>query len=329
MLDFFSFSFNRACVKVKNKQSEIKLGIIFLFLLIITITVHQFLPSTKKNFNEIEKAAIRLATEWFTIIEKVKLEKRISFDEWKNIKHGALLGKDFSDITTTLGTLEAKETALNPEFAGLICKWLLENKIDSTKTVGVIISGSFPSIAISSLAAIQTIRARALIISSLGSSAYGANEPEATWIDYETWLMNRSNFKFTSSVITLGGENDSGGGLLEEGIEELKVSVKRNNRELYIPSSLEESIFYKTNYLLKKNIFLLINIGGNQASIGSCNHSPVLPTGKWHDYSVCNHDLRGVISRIYEKGIPVIHLLNIRDLAVKNGIVIGKVYVFK
>lgn len=326
MPDFSNFSFNGESVNLKSKQSEKKLGIVFFILLIITITVQQFLPSTKKSFNETEKAAVRLATEWFTIIENVKFEKGILFDEWKNIKHGALLGKDFSEITSTLGSLEAKETALNPEFAGLICKWLLENKIDSTKTVGVIISGSFPSIALSSLAAIQTLSAKAVLISSLGSSTYGANEPEATWIDYETWLMNRSNFKFASSIITLGGENDSGGGLPENGIEELKVSIKRNNRELYFPRSLKESISFKTNYLLKRNISMLINIGGNQASIGSCNHSPILPIGKWMNYSVCNHDLRGIVTRIYEKGVPVIHLLNIRDIAAKNGLPIGANY---
>ncbi len=306
-------------------MSHSKLLVIFSILLVATVTIQLHFYSKNTYSEKGEKAAAKLTEEWFNIIEKAKMEKGISFSEGKQIEHGALLGKEYSYITTTLGSLEAKETSLNPKFASIIYRWLVENKIDSTKTVGVIISGSFPSLAICSLAAIQIIGAGVVLISSLGSSTYGANEPEATWIDYETWLRERGCGNFSSSIITLGGENDVGEGMPDEGIEELKSSVKRNSQELYVPSSLEESISFKMNYLLNKNISLLINVGGNQAAIGACAHSPVLPTGEWNNYSVCDHKLKGIISRIYERGIPVIHLLNIRDLAAHNGLVIGKV----
>ena len=308
---------------MKNKTSVVKLGTIFLVLFIVTASIQLFFQPTINHIEPGEVAAEKLAEEWFLVIEKVKTEKGISFQEWKHIKYGALLGKDFSYITTTLGALEAKQTSLNPRFAGLIYQWLKGNHIDSTKTVGLIISGSFPSLAISTLAALKIIKAKAILISSIGSSTYGANDPMATWIDYETWLRNRTESTFSSSIITLGGENDAGGSILEEGIKELELAVERNSLSLYFPSSLEESIDTKTKLLLEKNISLLINIGGNQAAIGACKHSPILPTGIWQHYSVCKDRNRGVLSRIYERGIPVIHMLNIRDLAAQNGLTIG------
>jgi poly-gamma-glutamate system protein len=308
---------------VKNKFSNSKLGIIFIVLFVITILIQLLSPSVEIQKNG-EVAAEKLARRWFMIIEKVKNEKRISYQEWHHIKYGALLGKDFSYMTTTLGSLEAKQTALNPKFAGLIYCWLKKLKIDSTKTVGLTISGSFPSLAISSLAAIQTIGAKAVLISSIGSSTYGANDPQATWIDIEEWLKSKGGLLSSSSIVTIGGENDSGGGMLEEGIAIIKSAAKRNSVVLYIPSSLEESISMKTNFLLRNKISLLLNIGGNQAAVGCCRHSSILPNGIWENYQVCNDSKRGIISRIYEKGIPIIHLLNIRDLAAKNGLTIGQ-----
>lgn len=310
---------------MKNQITQLRLGIIFLFLLLITASIQLFFSTNKNNVEQGEVASARLAADWFTIIEKVKNEKGISYQEWKHIKYGALLGMDYSYITTTLGSLEAKQTSLNPKFAGLIYKWLKEEHIDSSKTVGLTISGSFPCLAISSLAAIQTIGAKAVLISSLGSSTYGANNPQATWIDYETWLRNGSKAIFSTSIITLGGENDAGEGMSEEGIKELEIAVERNSRKLYVPSSLEESIDTKTKFLLENNISILINIGGNQAAIGACIHSPILPNGIWKNYLVCNHGKKGILPRIYERGIPVIHLLNIRDLASKNGLTIGRI----
>jgi poly-gamma-glutamate system protein len=310
---------------VKDNISRIKLGVSFLVLTSIVTSIQLFFQPTGTNIDLRETEAQKLADEWFTIIEKVKIEKGISFDEWKHIKYGALIGVEFSNFTTTLGSLEAKQTSLNTKFAGLVYRWLKENHIDSTKTIGLIISGSFPSLAISSLAAIKIIGAKVVLLSSLGSSTYGANEPQATWIDYETWLRNRTNFSFFSSLITLGGENDAGEGMSEEGIKELQLAIERNSAQLYLPSSLKESIDIKIKILFANKISLLINIGGNQAAIGACAHSPVLPNGTWHNYSACNHNNRGILSRTNERGIPVIHLINIRDLATKYGLVIGRV----
>jgi len=63
---------------------------------------------------------------------------------------------------------------------------------------------------------------------------------------------------------------------------------------------------------------LLINIGGNQASMGSCIHSASIPIGLNTRVKSCSDPGRGIISRISEKEIPVIHLLNIKNILLEN-----------
>jgi poly-gamma-glutamate system protein len=266
---------------------------------------------------EMRQAASK-AEEWFELVEREKEKRGITSDSGSNIRYNMLLGDEWSDITTTLGLLEAKEAAANPDFAALIVKWLLQAGIDSTSCVGITLSGSFPSLAISSLAALHALGAEAVVVSSLGSSTYGANQPEATWIDIESWLRRDDSFRFRSELVTRGAENDSGGGLSEAGIEAMERAAIRAGVELYIPDNLLESIRTKTELFLERGIDLLINVGGNQASLGGCPHSYAVPTGFNQSMNVCSHENKGVIARLSENGLPFAHLLNIREIASRN-----------
>lgn len=279
-----------------------------------------FQHSQENNYTELEKKSIELTRKWFDIIIKEKLARGIHTDALSNIRFKELLGNDFTPITTTLGSLEAKEISTDPGFAAIIFNYLSLANVDSTSTVGFIISGSFPALAISTLAALQTIGANIIIFSSLGASSYGANQPEATWIDYENWLIEKGGLKYKTSLLTYGAENDNGEGITEEGIEILKQAAIRNKRNLFMPQNLLESVHKKTDILISSKIDLLINIGGNQASMGSCVHSLSFPTGLNKRVIICNDVNRGIISRISELKIPFVHLLNINNLALENGL---------
>ncbi|MBD3180221.1 MAG: poly-gamma-glutamate system protein [Candidatus Latescibacteria bacterium] len=264
------------------------------------------------------RRAARKAEEWFGLVREEKEQRGITSDSGSNIRYKALIGDEWSDITTTLGSLEAKEAAAEPDFAALMVKWLLQAGIDSTSSVGITLSGSFPSLAISSLAALHVLGAEAVVVSSLGSSTYGANQPEATWIDIESWLGRDDSFRFRSSLVTRGAENDSGGGLSEHGIEVMEKAAGRTGISLYVPDNLLESIRTKTELFLERGIGLLINIGGNQSSLGGCPHAYAIPTGFHQSMTVCSHENKGVIPRMSEKGVPFVHLLNIREISSRN-----------
>jgi len=300
--------------------------LLFVFFLAVVLLLwsekYSFLTRERKDSDKMSQASV-LASDWFDVIGKVKKEKGLIPPENESLKYPGLIGLEYSEITTTLGSLDAKYTANNPEFAALTVKLLDDAGIDSNSTVGVISSGSFPSIAISTLAALQTIRAKVVLISSLGASSYGANDPSATWIDMETWLREKAGLKYHSSIVTLGAEDDSGLGLQEEGIILLEHAALRCRVSLYRPKSFDESLNTKLNLLNTSKISLLINIGGSQVALGKCPHGSAIKNGYHKIINSCNDSDRGLIFRMAEKGVPVIHFLNIKSLAVEYGLPIA------
>lgn len=264
--------------------------------------------------------AVELSQDWFNVIRKKKMEKGIVSDANSNVPNNHLIGDDFTSTTTTLGSLSAKEVSTNPDFAALMVRLLKEAGLKPGDKVGLVISGSFPALAISTLAAIQILELEAIVMSSLGASTYGANQEEATWIDMEGWLAEDAGLKYASQVISRGAENDIGEGLTDKGIEIIKVAVSRNNRQLYLPESLIESIHYKLEIFSSEDIAVLINIGGNQSALGGCSHAASLPNGFNMELKLCNDPDRGLVQEMNAKGIPVINMLNIKDLAYPYGI---------
>lgn len=315
---------------MKNLSTQnIKLISVFAGLVAGTIIIHLFFTQSQAHPKaDLMYKAAELCQTWFTIVEEKKQELSICSDAVSNVPNKALIGNDWSEITTTLGTLEAKELTTNPDFAALMVKLICEAGMQKGQRAGVMLSGSFPALAIATFAALQTMEMDAVVISSLGASSFGANQPRATWLDYENWLTTAGGFKFQSSLITCGAENDNGGGMMEEGIANLELAAKRNNAALFIPVDLQEAIRVRVGYFEKTDIDLLINIGGGQAAVGSCVHNLSIPNGLTINYEGCRDHDRGVISRVSEQNIPFIHLLNLKDLAMQNGIPIapGKIY---
>ena len=264
--------------------------------------------------------AASLAQSWFDIIKKEKQKRNIISDANSLVENSFLIGDEWSDITTTLGSLESKETSTNPDFAALVVRLLHEAKIKKGDNVGVLLSGSFPALSISVLAAIQTMELDAIVMSSLGASTYGANQAEATWIDIEKWLKLYGNLQYSSTIISLGAGQDNGNGLSEEGKALLKTAAVRNHLDLYIPTNIIESIKHKTQIFQEKDISILINIGGNMASMGACSHSLNIPNGLHFSTNSCNDNDRGIIVRLNENNIPFIQFLNIKELATRYGI---------
>ncbi len=265
------------------------------------------------------RAAELCAARWFRLIESKKLEAGVRSEVPSSFPHAGMLGVEWSDMTTTLGSLEAKRTAANPVFAALLVRLLHDAGVDSASCVGVLISGSFPSLAVATLAALQTIGAEVVLISSLGASSYGANQPGASWLDMEEWLRAEGGLRYRSVMVTMGAEGDSGGGLPDEGLQILSATAARYGRTLANGRPLEEAIGTKLDILLRSRIAFLVNIGGSQTSLGTCPHAPILPSGYPTSVPRCTHPGRGLIERCAEKGIRFLHLLNINAMAARYG----------
>ncbi len=301
----------------RNRRLLISGGFAVLFILLSeTVLQKQVLRDDVASMEQ----ARGLAQNWLEQIHLEKQSRGIPGDLDSNIPYQNLLGIEYSAVTTTLGSRQAKELSTNPEFSALVVRLLHEAGIDASKRVGVTLSGSFPALGISTLAALQTMGIEAVIFSSLGASSFGANQPGSLWIDYERWLRERGGLRYRSLLVTYGGENDNGSAIYPEGIASMDSSLQEYGEEVYIPLSLEESIAQKTQILSDNTIALLINVGGNQASMGACSHALEIPPGLNFKLPHCEHKNRGLILGMNAKGIPIIQLLNLRELALRYDI---------
>lgn len=306
---------------MRSLNLNIRLLIAFLVLLGGALGADTFYRK-KRPLKQAEEmhAAAELAQNWFYQIRDLKEEKGVQSNASSNVANSFMIGDEWSEMTSSLGSLEAKEISTNPDFAALIVRFLHEAGLNHGDKVGLILSGSFPSLAISTLAALQSTGMEVIVMSSLGASTYGANQPEVTWIDMEKVLIRRGELKYKSLIVSMGADDDAGLGLFGEGPDIIKRAAQRNDIELYIPESLRESIEYRVEILSNENISLLINIGGNQASMGNCSHTLGIPNGLNTELTHCTHNERGVMSRINEEGVPVVNMLDMKDLASRYGI---------
>jgi poly-gamma-glutamate system protein len=266
--------------------------------------------------------AVELTVRMFEVIEQLKQERNIVSDAHSNVPFSYMIGDEWTEITTTLGSLDAKETSTNPDFAALTVRLLHEAGISGGEKVGVIISGSFPALAISALAALQTMGIEPVVMSSMGASTYGANQPGTTWTDMET-ALRRGGLKFQSVLVSAGATGDNGTGLSPEGMAVIGNAANRNRVDLYFPEDLEESIMRREAIFSAANISLLINIGGNETALGGCVHALGIPNGLNYEMNHCDDPDRGLISRLNEAGIPFINMLDIKDLASRYGMAIS------
>src|SRR5210317_1920655 len=99
---------------------------------------------------------------------------------------------------------------------------LKEVRLKENDVVAVAFTGSFPGLNIAVLAALQTLNLYPLIITSIGASNWGANDPYFTWLDMERELYNAQIFKYRSIAASIGGGLDRGRGLSPEGRKLIK-----------------------------------------------------------------------------------------------------------
>lgn len=229
-----------------------------------------------------------------------------------------LIGREFSTITTTLGDLTAKRTATNPDFAALFVKWFHELNLASGNVIAIGSSGSFPSLTIAALSAAETMNLRPIHIISLGASTFGANRPDFTLLDMEKILLEKNILHHKTISASFGGSDDRGGGLIEEGISLLKQIVARNHVPLIEEENFAQNVQKRADlYLSEGEPAIFINIGGARINIGNYETASRLSPGinKIH-WRVSRPE--SMVEFFAAKGIPVIHLLNIKKIALKN-----------
>lgn len=305
-------------------KSNLVLGLLFALALLALITVENSKVDVKQKWYNEKLEAAQLSQLAANCIKNYRLEKGVFIDAINDPNQTALIGQEYTLISTDRGDIQSKLSSTNPNFAAVMVQFLLEAGLSKNDYVAVGLTGSFPALNISVMAALETLGLKPIIITSVGSSNFGANDPYFTWLDMENVLYKSNVFHTKSVAASIGGGFDVGRGLSPEGRDLIIKAIGRNGVEFINEKHLENSIarrmvIYDT-YSKGQPIKAYINVGGGIASLGNTINGKLIPPGLTQYFTMRNFPVRGVIIEMGQKGIPVIHLLNVDQLLLKYGL---------
>lgn len=240
----------------------------------------------------------------------------------------ALLGDELTPLVTTLGEIEAKRLGVSPAWARVLTGELHRAGIKSGDVVAASFSGSFPGLNLAVMSACQALDIRLVAVSSVTASSWGATKPGFTWPEIEARLVEAGVLRQASAAISTGGDGDRGLDLDREGrllAREIAARCARRLRvRLLEPASFDEAVRLRLALYDEargtRGLAAFINVGGIQASLGRSPAVLRLRNGWLVPEAFDSSPERGLIARMTERGVPVLHLLNVRDLALRWGI---------
>ena len=248
------------------------------------------------------------------IIEKSKLD----------MYNSGLIGLQNSPITTIQDNdslmFKSKLLTTHPNFAALIVEFFYDAEISSGDTIAVSMTGSFPGANLALLSVCETMNITPIIMSSAGSSAWGANRVDLSWPIIESYLFDNNFLRNRSIVYSMGGDNDNGDNLSDKGIEILESSIP-NNVNFINEFSLIDNISKKINFFdsNSNNYSMYVNIGGGASSLGNGLDKDSLQVGLINFLDIQDigfSEFKKSISYNFltEKSIPMLNIKNIIKL---------------
>ncbi len=314
--------------KFRAKSNTVLIALSFLSLMAF-IAVENSKVDVEQDWYKEKLEAAELTSKAANNLKKYRLEKGVFLDDVNDPNETALIGQEYTQITTDRGYIEAKLSTTNPNFAAIIIQLLKDAEVEEGDNVAVAMTGSFPALNIATIAALETLKLNPIVISSVGSSNWGANDPYFTWLDMENNLYKSKVFHTRSVAASIGGGSDLGRGLSPQGRELITKAIGRNNIEFIHEKHLQESIAKRMEIYEEKSkgqpIKAFINVGGGIASLGNTINGKIIPPGLTQYLPMKNFPVRGVIIQMGQQKIPIIHLLNINQLLTQYGLPISPV----
>ncbi len=305
------------------------LSVLALLALLAFLAVENGKVDVRREWYNQKLEASKLAKKAADILKEYRLQKGVFIDDLNDPNETALIGQDITLITTDRGYIEAKLTATNPNFAAVVVDMLMESDLKKGDLVAVAFTGSLPGLNIAVLSALQTLNLNAIVITSVGASNWGANDPYFTWLDMERVLYKAKVFKYKSIAASVGGGLDRGRGLSPEARELIIDAIYRNKIDLINEEYLENSIEKRMNVYNKERkgnrIKAFINVGGGIASLGSTENVQFISTGLSKSLAMKNFPRSGVLVLMAQENMPIIHMLNITHLAKKYGLPVNPI----
>jgi len=269
-------------------------------------------------------AAAKIAQNAFKALQDERIKRGLPIDKTTDPTQSGLIGDQITPATTNLGSLSAKQTAINPNFAAVIIEYLKRAGVSNGDTVAVGYSGSFPGINVNVLAAIEAMKLKPVIISSAASSQWGANLPEFLWLDMERTLNERGIVSGHTIAASIGGIEDRGLGMTKKGRTLLEAAVTKAGIQFISPTDFADSVEQRmTIYREGAGAFPIkayINVGGGTTSVGTKAGKRSYKPGVNRSMPPGADPHDSVMSRFIQEGVPVIHMTKIAQQAQKYGL---------
>lgn len=300
---------------------------ILILLAVISIAAYSFAYFSRKEFvsssYEIKINAATKMQESMNMLKNIRMEEGVFIDIENDPNETGLVGSQFSLITTDEGDLDAKLTSLDPNFSAAMVELLTNAELNKGDTIAVMLTGSMPGANMAMLIACKAMDIYPIIISSIGASQWGANDPDMTWLDMERILFNEGYIPARSIAASIGGRNDQGRLLSPKGRELIRNNINKNGLPLIRGNGLEDNIQQRMNYFGKYRFKAVVNIGGGVASLGTSFNLRLLQPGIVYRKDIekisKGDGIEGSVVRFSKQNILLIHVLNIQKLTEQLG----------
>ena len=120
-----------------------------------------------------------------------------------------------------------------------------------------------------------------------------------------------------------GGVGDAGGGLTAEGKDLARSVIRRSGADLIAAADLQGAIARRLQLYRGETGELpplLVNVGGSHVLFGQSGHRAPLPQGLNRGYHPLLGAQDGLAAAFLQTNRPVIHFINVRQLAAQYGI---------
>lgn len=252
-------------------------------------------------------------------IRQYKKEQGIPLSP-EDIHQTGLIGTPMTGITTTAGALEAKRTTANADMAALAVELLREAGVQKGDRVAASFSGSFPGLNLAVICASDALGAELVYISSVGASTYGANQPELTFPDMAYRLWQDGLISSPGAANTFGGDMDSGLDMEAAVLAPVQARLQGFDIPLLVYPDYEENLQARMKiYNRGGTPTCFVGVGGNMATMGrGIEQLPfgLIPAGTLRD----SGEKSGLLQRYNAQGVPVIHLLQVKQLVAEYGL---------
>lgn len=309
-------------MKREFRKEDIVIVVLATFLLLCVFFVERNKSLVRDSLYSEKYEAARRTERCFKAIRQEKIHRGIEIDTQYDINDTGIIGVEFNGITTTLGSLDAKRTSANPNFAAVMVDLMVKAGFKKGDNIAVNFSSSFPALNIATISACEVLDINPIIISSIGASTWGGNNLDFTYVDMEEFLFENGFIRNKSKAISPGGSGDMGKDMDSDVLDIILDRMKSYGKVIILEEDLKENIEMRYNLYWEdvEEIHGFINVGGNIVAFGNTMDSVDLSPGiiKRGRFQVDNRT--GLVQLFDSKDIPIIHILNIKNLANRYGL---------